>query len=139
MVIDARNQLSMAEPGAIDCVALGSPHFSIDECRELLTLAAGEKFKVPVYVCTGRHTMAELETDGADKLLRDMGVEFVVDTCVVVTPILPAQLGVLMTNSAKFAHYANGNTGYSPVFGSLSDCIKSAQAGKVIWDQGVWR
>jgi len=139
MVIDARNQLSMPEPGAIDCVALGSPHFSIDECRELLTLAAGEKFKVPVYVCTGRHTMAELETDGADKLLRDMGVEFVVDTCVVVTPILPAQLGVLMTNSAKFAHYANGNTGYSPVFGSLSDCIKSAQAGKVIWDQGVWR
>ncbi|MCU9850340.1 aconitase X catalytic domain-containing protein [Defluviimonas sp. WL0024] len=138
MVIAARDRLSLTEPGPIDCVALGSPHFSNDECRKLLTLAGGEKFAVPVYVCTGRHTMAALEADAADAALRDLGVEFVVDTCVVVTPILPAEPGVMMTNSAKFAHYATGNTGYAPVFGSLTDCVRSARAGRVIRDQGIW-
>ncbi|APX18098.1 hypothetical protein BWR17_19660 (plasmid) [Phaeobacter inhibens] len=138
MVRAARDSLSLSQPGAIDCVALGSPHFSDAECRQFLTLANGSGFKVPVYICTGRHTMASLEQDGADKALCALGVEFVVDTCVVVTPILPAEPGVMMTNSAKFAHYATGNTGYAPVFGSLSDCVKSAQSGNVIRDQEIW-
>ncbi|KAB7614490.1 DUF521 domain-containing protein [Amylibacter sp. SFDW26] len=138
MVIEARNSLSLAKAGPIDSVALGSPHFSNEECRSLLTLANGQKFKVPVYICLGRHTLEQLEADNADKDLRNLGAEFVVDTCVVVTPILPESPGVMMTNSAKFAHYATGNTGHAPVFGTLFDCVKSAQAGHVIWDQGVW-
>ena len=138
MVIDARNRLSLAEAGPIDSVALGSPHFSSAECRALLRLADGKPFKVPVYICLGRHTLSELQADDMDAALTDLGVVFVVDTCVVVTPILPAEPGVMMTNSAKFAHYATGNTGHLPVFGTLADCAASAQAGRVIWDQGVW-
>lgn len=138
MVIDARNRLSLADPGPIDCVALGSPHFSNDECRAVLALAKGGPFRVPVYICLGRHTMKALEGDGAEKELEELGAIFVVDTCVVVTPILPAEPGVMMTNSAKFAHYANGNTGYAPVFGTLADCVASAQSGTVVWDTGVW-
>lgn len=138
MVFEARNSLSLAEPGPIDCVALGSPHFSNDECRTALALANGRKFLVPVYICLGRHAMTSLESDGADNALRELGVIFVVDTCVVVTPILPANPGVMMTNSAKFAHYAKGNTGYLSVFGTLSDCIESALIGHVVWDPGVW-
>lgn len=137
-VVSARDSLSLSAPGPIDCVALGSPHFSNDECRALLNLASAEPFKVPVYICIGRHTLSELERDGTDQALRDLGVEIVVDTCVVVTPILPAAPGVMMTNSAKFAHYALGNTGYAPVFGSLADCVASAQAGTVVWDRQVW-
>ena len=82
--------------------------------------------------------MVKLEVDGADKELQKLGVTFVVDTCVVVTPILPADPGVMMTNSAKFAHYAEGNTGYLPVFGTLSDCIESALVGQVVRDPEVW-
>ena len=41
MVADARDRLSLAGPGPIDCVALGSPHFSGEECREALALAEG--------------------------------------------------------------------------------------------------
>lgn len=138
MVLDARNRLSLAGPGPIDCVALGSPHFSTDECRTVLALAQERPFRVPFYICLGRHTMKTLESDGARKGLEELGVIFVVDTCVVVTPILPAEPGIMMTNSAKFAHYANGNTGYSPVFGTLADCVASAQSGTVVWDKGVW-
>ncbi len=138
MVISARDTLSLTADGQIDSVALGSPHFSDAECRELLRLANGVKFKVPVYICLGRHTLAEIEDDGADKALEDLGGVLVVDTCVVVTPILPSKPGVMMTNSAKFAHYATGNTGHLPVFGTLSECVASAQAGRVVRDQTVW-
>jgi len=138
MILEARDRLSLAKAGPIDSVALGSPHFSTAECQEVLRLAHGTAFKVPVYICMGRHTLTELEASGADKALAALGVEFVVDTCVVVTPILPAEPGVMMTNSAKFAHYATGNTGHLPVFGALSDCVQSAQAGRVIWDQELW-
>lgn len=138
MVIDARDRLSLAGSGPIDCVALGSPHFSGDECRAVLALAGDRKFRVPVYICLGRHTLNALQADGAHEALQDLGVEFVVDTCVVVTAILPARPGVMMTNSAKFAYYSFGNTGYKPVFGTLSDCIRSAQAGRVVRDREIW-
>ncbi len=138
MVITARDDLSLAKAGPIDSVALGSPHFSEAECRTVLRLAGGTAFRVPVYICLGRHTLNRLQTDGADRELERLGVILVVDTCVVVTPILPAKQGIMMTNSAKFAHYANGNTGHLPVFGTLSECVASAQAGKVSRDQGAW-
>jgi predicted aconitase len=138
-VIDTRDQLSLATDGHIDSVALGSPHFSDAECRTLLQLAGDVPFKVPVYVCLGRHTIDSLQRDGADAALRALGVEFVIDTCIVVTPILPAEKGVMMTNSAKFAHYATGNTGHLPVFGTLGECVASAQAGRVARDAGVWQ
>jgi len=138
-VIEARDQLSVASDGHIDSVALGSPHFSDAECRTLLRLANDVPFSVPVYICLGRHTIESLARDGSDSALRELGVEFVIDTCIVVTPILPAKKGVMMTNSAKFAHYATGNTGHLPVFGTLGECVASAQAGRVVRDAEVWQ
>jgi predicted aconitase len=138
MLTTARNSLSLAGDGPIDCVCLGSPHFSLNECQRLLAFAKGRKFKVPVYVCIGRHTMEELSGRKLDAALQALGVEFVVDTCIVVTPILPQQDGIMMTNSAKFAHYASGNTGYAPVFGSLSECVESAMAATTKWDDDLW-
>ncbi len=137
-VREARDGLSLAGAGPVDSVALGSPHFSDAECLALLRVAGRRAFRVPVYVCLGRHVMTMLEADGTEAVLRDLGVEFVVDTCIAVTPILPATPGVMMTNSAKFAHYATGNTGHLPVFGTLADCVASAQAGRVVRDAEVW-
>lgn len=138
MIIDTRDSLSLAAAGKIDCIALGSPHFSAAECRHLLRLIAARKLTVPVYVCTSRQTMRDIAVDGTDVALAESGIEFVVDTCVVVTQILPPGGGVMMTNSAKFAHYASGNTGYLPVFGALTDCVESAVSGRVVWDAGIW-
>lgn len=138
MVVSARDALSAGLQEAVDSVALGSPHFSIDECKKLMALADGRRFKVPVYVCLGRHTVEQLHSDNSYAQMQSLGVEFVVDTCVVVTPILPDTAGVMMTNSAKFAHYATGNTGHLPVFGTLAECVASAQTGAVVRDTRVW-
>jgi predicted aconitase len=65
-------------------------------------------------------------------------VAIVVDTCVVVTPILPEGNGVLMTNSGKFAHYTPPNTGYQVVYGSLEDCVVTARTGRLERDEALW-
>jgi predicted aconitase len=138
MIREARDSLSRTQGDTVDCIALGSPHFSARECRTLLRLLNGRASRVPIYLCTGRHVMETLATDGTDTALAALGVEFVVDTCVVVTPILPPGGGAMMTNSAKFAHYAKGNTGHDPVFGSLTDCVESAVAGRLVRDFTLW-
>jgi hypothetical protein len=63
--------------------------------------------------------------------LNDRGVVVIVDTCIVVTPVLPAGAGVLVTNSGKFAHYAPQNTGYDVVFATLVECVESAVRGSL--------
>ena len=71
--------------------------------------------------------------------LEAAGVVIVVDTCIVVAPILPARGGLLMTNSGKFAHYTPTNTGYDVAYGSLADCVASALAGRLARDERLWR
>ncbi len=132
MAANAQASLSTATASdQLDAVAIGSPHLSLAEFGALEKLIAGRRLAVPIYACTGRHALAELDRDGRRKALEASGVIIVADTCVVVTPILPEKSGaVLMTNSGKFAHYAPGNTGYAVLYGSLADCVESAVIGK---------
>ena len=134
----ALDRLSTAGAGAVDAVAVGCPHASLGELRALGRLVRGRRLTVPLYACTGRGILAELEGGGEAALLAEAGVDLVVDTCVVVTPILPAGSGVLMTCSGKFAHYGPSNTGYDVVYGSLEECVASAVAGRVVRDEAVW-
>jgi predicted aconitase len=122
----------------VDAIAVGSPHFSIDEFANLERLLAGRRLAVPFYACTARGTLLVLEERGGAEILRQAGVDIIVDTCVVVTPILPESGGVLMTNSGKFAHYGPSNTGYEVLYGSLEDCVETAVAGRVVSSDEVW-
>ncbi|WP_071632054.1 aconitase X [Brucella cytisi] len=135
MIEATRKRLStVGQVDHIDAVAIGSPHLSITEFDRLERAIAERKLAVPLYACTGRHALVELEKDGRRQALEKAGVVIVADTCVVVTPILPAKNdAVLMTNSGKFAHYAPGNTGYGVLYGSLEECVESAVAGRPVF------
>ena len=123
----------------IDAVAIGSPHLSLPEIDEIEHRLAGRRLAAPLYANTGRHVLRPLEAQGRRAALEQAGVVFVVDTCVVVTPILPEIAGaVLMTNSGKFAHYAPGTTGYAVTYGSLGECVESAVAGRLVREERAW-
>jgi predicted aconitase len=134
----ARDELSTVAGESIDVVALGSPHFSLDEFAQLEGLLPDGRFRIPFYVCTGRGVLEQLDAEGRTGALVDAGVKIIVDTCVVVTPILPSTGGTLMTNSGKFALYSPPNIGYDVVYGSLEDCVASALTGRVERDESVW-
>lgn len=113
----------------IDAVAIGSPHLSAAELRHVDRLLKDRRCRVPLYACTGRHALAEIAREGVDSALANRGVILIADTCIVVTPILPSNGGVLVTNSGKFAHYTPANTGYDVMFANLEECVDSAVAG----------
>lgn len=136
-LIAERDRLSTADGDRIDAVALGSPHFSLSEFNDFERTLGDRHVAVPTYICTARDTLASLGESAAR--LERLGITMVVDTCVVVTPILAEIDGVLMTNSGKFAHYTPSNTGYAVLFGSLADCVESAVAGRAIRDKALWR
>jgi len=135
-----RRQLSTAPDGPVHVVALGSPHFSLAEFAQLVPLLQEHlpRADVEFVVCTNRFVLSQLEQRGWHALLRAAGVRLVVDTCVVVAPILRTRRGVLMTNSGKFAHYTPGNTGLDVIFGSLHECVRSAALGCVWRDTRLW-
>ena len=138
IVLEIRDGMSSATGDVLDLVAVGSPHFSGAEYDELLELLAGRKAGIPIYACTGRHTLERLNADGRSEALRAAGVRLVADTCVVVTPVVESPTGVLMTNSGKFAHYSKSLIGHDVVFGTLAECVESAVAGRVVRDAEAW-
>ncbi len=135
----ARDSLSTADDDHIDCVALGSPHFSFEECQALARLCENRRFSKPLYVCTRHDVFSSLEQSGDRARIETAGGIFVLGTCVVVTPILKQASGTLMTNSGKFAHYGPSTVNHAVVYGSLADCVNSAVSGRVERDEAIWQ
>ena len=115
-------------------VCLGTPHYSYGEWLRLIAMLRdiGPAAGVPIYVNTGRETLARLEAEEAFMGLEGAGLIPVADTCTYVTAILEDLGGAVMTASGKWAHYAPGNIGVRVAFGELRDCILSAAAGRVV-------
>ncbi len=131
----ARDELSTTSDVALGAVSVGTPHFSTGEFEELLTLIADAPPTIPFFVSTGRDVLEEIERRGMLPALQ--GIRVVTDTCTYLTPIMNAR-GPVMTNSAKWAWYAPGNLGVEVVFGSLAECVRSANRGRVWRDPELW-
>jgi predicted aconitase len=136
----AWRELTTASADGLDMVVLGSPHFSLAEFKALAPFLSGAKChpSVRFLVTSSRAVAALADKAGALKGLRSFGGALTVDTCLLTTPMLPATVKTIMTNSAKYAYYAPGMLGVQVVFGSLADCVRSAVAGRVTRDETLW-
>ena len=137
----ARRELTTAEGQRLDMVVLGSPHFSLAEFRQLAPLLEGRRTHADVQflVTTSRGVAQLAKAAGYLDPLQRFGGRLTVDTCILATPMLPDDVKILMTNSAKYAYYSPGLLGTTVAFGSTADCIDSAVAGQIIRDDTLWR
>jgi predicted aconitase len=138
MIATARASLITATDDHLSAVSIGTPHFSVEEFRDLLPLLHGSQARVDFYISTSRAVLEEIERLGWLGPIREAGATIVVDTCTYVTPIIGHHGGVVMTNSAKWAYYAPGNLGVDVVFGSMEECARSAMLGRVWTDESLW-
>lgn len=136
----ARRELTHTDSDRLDMVVLGSPHFSLAEFKYLAPLVQGKRKHPDVkFLVTSSRAMAQLARQaGYLDVLQAFGAQLTVDTCILTTPMLPAEIQNLMTNSAKFAYYSPGLLGKQITFGSLKDCVESAVEGKIIRDESLW-
>jgi hypothetical protein len=136
----ARSALTTAHDGKVDAVAFGSPHCSLAECRHLARLMHGRRVApgVEVWITTSRTVRDILERTGELCVLEAFGAKVTADTCIVVAPLLRRGIRTLMTNSAKYAHYAPGLLGVQSIFGSTESCVEAAISGRVPPEDGLW-
>ena len=137
---EARDQLTTRTDLPLRAVALGTPHLSLEGFAQLVALLEGVAIDrtIEFYVSTARETLETVERRGWLSILEQAGVTLVTDTCTYVTPIIRQVDGVVMTDSGKWAWYAPGNIGVDVVFGSMAECVRSAEAGHVVRDRGLW-
>ncbi len=115
-------------------VCLGTPHFSIDEFIETIDRLDGRRVhdSVDMIITTNRAVAAELRLRRIDTTLADANVTVVLDTCTYYPPRPTGIDGLTLTNSAKWAYYAQGLLDVPIGFTSLELCVESAIAGRWI-------
>ena len=130
---DAIERLCRAVEGeSVSAVCLGTPHYSIAEFA-LLSAALRGRQRAPTvefYVSTSREIAAAVEQQDEFEPLRKFGVRIVVDTCTYVAPVV-RNAGLILTTSAKYAHYAPGNLKRRTALMTLERCLRSAESGTV--------
>lgn len=129
-------------PSAVELVAIGSPHASVQECRDLAAGLAGRSRHplTHVIVTAGREVIRQVEAEGLLARLQASGVQVVPDICwcSISEPVFPPETRAVMTNSGKYAHYGPGLSGRPVRLGSLSDCITAAVTGRAAPRQPDW-
>lgn len=138
-LVCARKTLSSAADGPTNMVALGTPHFSFTEFRDLVTLLDGRATAANTHllVTTSRHVCDLIRANGWLEGLEKAGTKIVVDTCSYFSPAINGLKGRVMTNSAKWAYYAPGMLDIEVTFGSLKECVETAISGETWRDPGL--
>lgn len=127
---------------AVDLVALGSPHFSLAECRALCDLLEGGRRNAAteVIVTLGRATLSAAREAGFLARMQAFGMRVIPDLCwcSIREPVFPPTTRVVMTNSGKYAHYGPGLSGRALRFGGLADCVQTARTGLAPQNPPAW-
>lgn len=133
---EAMGKLNKADDDQVDMVALGCPHASINEIREVAELLDGRRVKdgMKVWIITSITTKALAERMGYISIIEQAGAQIVCDTCIILAPMQAVMekggIASVATNSAKLAHYAPGQWSFNVHYGSVARCIESAVSGR---------
>ncbi len=119
---------------AIDLVAIGCPHASLEELRQVAEAVRGRRLSSALWVTVARPVRERGESLGLVQAVEEAGGLVVADGCVVVAPMGALPYRTLATNSAKMASYAWPHAGLRVRFGSLARCLRAAVSGS--WDIG---
>ncbi len=114
----------------IDLVAIGCPHASLAELREIASELRGRRTVSALWITVSRQVRDCGLDAGLVQAIEDAGGLVVADGCLVVAPMTELPYRTLATNSAKMAHYALPHAGMQVRFGSLAECIEAAVTGR---------
>ncbi|MEM3555893.1 MAG: aconitase X catalytic domain-containing protein [Candidatus Micrarchaeia archaeon] len=107
-----------------ELMAVGCPHCSLDEIREIAERVRGKKLKRKLWVCTARKIKNKADKLGLTKIIEEAGGRIVCDTCMVVCPLEEMGFSTTAVNSGKAAHYLPGFCKQKVLFGSLKEILE---------------
>ena len=136
---EAYHLLSTGQTNDVDMVLFGCPHASIKEIQEIATYLEGKRIKnkIRLWVQCLHETRITAEKMGYVETIERAGGHVLRNTCMVMfederksQSIIPKEVKVLATNSAKTAYYAPAEYDWGVWYGSTENCIKAAISGK---------
>jgi len=137
---ETEESLSRATSREVDIVAIGCPHVSITELRDIARLLYGKKVKsrVMLWIVTSRMVKAYAQTMGYVDIIEASSAKIICDCCPISMlqgPLKGTHTWTVATNSAKMtnymATYATEGQAILPYYGSLERCVNAATTG--IW------
>ena len=140
MELDARDleqayaALSTANPGPVDLVNIGCPHASFTEVERIVDLLGGRPVadSVQFWLKTNRAVVQRLERTPLLAALQGAGVTLLTDACIMAGHYYRYwPLRRVVTNSAKYAHYAPTGMQVETLFRSTAECVQAAVSGAV--------
>ncbi|MDV2480687.1 DUF521 domain-containing protein [Methanoculleus sp. Wushi-C6] len=107
----------------VEAVAVGCPHCSADELREIAELLRGKTTTKPFYIFVARGVAAE----NADLVaaIEKSGARVIPDTCMVVSPRMD-EFSSIMVDSGKAFAYVPGMCGALARIGTRRECVEVA-------------
>jgi len=141
MIRHAEERLWTSREEKADLVAIGCPHFSFMQFRELARLIEGKRVHtcVTFWVFTSRAVYGWVKNCGLLKDLRDAGIMVFTDGCALEYPREAWHFTIMMTNSAKLANYCFSRTGLEVAYGNLEDCVETAIHARICRRNVSWR
>ena len=103
-----------------DIVAVGCPHCSYDELKEIASLLEGKIVKKEFWICTSRQVAGKYPELVSS--IESSGAKVLCDTCMVVSPATEGY-GCMMVNSGKALAYVPGMCKVPSRIGSIEDCV----------------
>ncbi|CBF78298.1 hypothetical protein AN8629.2 [Aspergillus nidulans FGSC A4] len=141
-LLSALNGLITAADDSVGLVSLGNPHFSLEEFARFSELCTGRRKadSVQVIITTNRQIYAQACAAGHVGAIETFGAQILTDTCwcMMSESVMDSSVVNLMTNSAKYAHYAPGIVRRGVHFGTLKDCIAAAETGRAKSGLNYW-
>lgn len=129
---ETREIMSTRKKGKVDFVALGCPHYTINEIRKVADLLADRHIRdgVQFWIYTTKANMILAERMGYKQKLENCGVKLTLETCMLISPVETWGFKTIMTDSAKCAYYAPMQCKTNVIFGSVEECVEAAVRGE---------
>jgi len=129
--------LTSSKSKEVDYVALGCPHFSLNQIKQVADMLEGKKVKegVTLWVHTNIPTKALAKQFGYLDTIEKAGGVVTQDLCTVLS--VPESLGfkTLATNSAKMGFYSPGGNSIDVWYGDVEHCLDAAISG--VWKEEI--
>lgn len=126
------NLNSSATDSNVDFVAIGCPHYSLQQIWEVCKLLEGKRIHndVNLWIFTPSALKEVADRNGYTEIISKAGGVLMTDTCPALGQVRPKGARVAATDSAKQSHYMPAILGLQTWFGSQRDCIEAALSGR---------
>lgn len=106
-----------------ELIAIGCPHSSLDEIKEISEFLKGKKLLCDLWVCTSRNISEQAYKLKYTEIIEKAGGKIVCDSCMVVCPIEEIGYGITGVNSGKAAKYLPGFNKQRIIFKSIKELL----------------